>query len=140
MRNVQYDEWMLQVDLVKTQQFYEAIKFEHRIEVLNYIQVCSFAEIEVIQFFEQFGMDILKPIDINYFPVEGNQIMYTGCYYVFGEIISGEIDSWDAVIGQHCLSLTKGNSDIPEELHGQIVEISFEAVLPWIIEQPIPIP
>lgn len=137
---VQYGEWILRVDLSRSQGFYEGLPFDQRIEMLNYIQVCSLTEIESIQFFEQFGVDILKPCYIQYFPLEGNQIMYTGSYYVFGEILEGELDNWDVVVGQHCLSLTKGNSEVPEQLHGQIIEISFEVVLPWIIEHPIPTP
>ena len=140
MGDLQYGEWILRVDLSRTQGFYEGLPFDQRIEMLNYIQVCSLTEIESIQFFEQFGMDILKPCYIQYLPLEGNKIMYTGSYYVFGEILEGELDNWDVVVGQHCLSLTKGNSEVPEQLHGQIIEISFEVVLPWIIEYPIPTP
>lgn len=140
MGDVQYGDWILRVDLSRTQRFYNGLAFNQRIEMLNYIQACSITEMESIQFFEQFGMDILKPCDIQCFPLEGGQIMYTGSYYVFGEILEGELDNWDVVVGQHCLSLTKGNSEVPEQLYGQIIEISFEVVLPWMIEHPIPTP
>lgn len=137
MKNVQFEDWVINVQYKQTTAFYEKQAFEQQLEVLNFVQVSSFGDFEVQQFLEQFGIDMLKPSALNYFSLEDGTVMYSGCYYVFGQIEQGQLDNWDVVIGQHCFSLTMGNSDVPEELVGQVFEISFEVVLPWLLEEPL---
>lgn len=136
MGKVQIEDWVIYIDKARTLQFYKEQKIEQHMNYLNYVQVSSFADFEVSQFLEQLGVDIMKPCELSSLPVEGDMIMYSGCYYVFGEVIQGELDNWDVVIGQHCFSLTEGNSSMPEKLIGQVVEISFEVVYPWMLEEP----
>ena len=135
MGSVQYEDWIIDVNFEQTTAFYAAQSFEQRLEVLNYVQVSSFTDFEVMQFLEGFGIDILKPSSLSYLPVEGGMVMYSGCYYVCGEIQQGEIDNWDIVIGPYCFSLTKGNFDGSEKLTEKVVEISFEVVFPWMLEE-----
>ena len=140
MKQIQIAEWTLLIDIPKTKSVYETVK--HRsdmIEWLNYMEVCSFKDGQVLAFFEQLGVDILKPSQLSYYPVEeGTMMMYTGSYHLCGEIITGEIDGWDLMIGEHCFSLTKEHESIPQEMLGNIIEISFEVVLPWILDMSIP--
>lgn len=137
MKNVQFEDWVINVQYKQTTAFYEKQAFEQQLEVLNFVQVSSFGDFEVQQFLEQFGIDMLKPSALNYLSLEDGTVMYSGCYYVFGQIEQGQLDNWDVVIGQHCFSLTMGNSDVPEELVGQVFEISFEVALPWLLEEPL---
>ena len=140
MGTIQVEDWIIDVNEARTTQFYAERPFDQELAVLNYVQVSSFTDFEVMQFLEQLGVDILKPCELNSLPIEGDMVMYSGCYYVYGEIVQGELDNWDVVIGQHCFSLTEGNSDMPEELVGQVVEISFEVVYPWMLEEPLETP
>ena len=140
MGSIQVEDWIIEVDEDRTLKFYMEKEFDQQLAALNYVQVSSFTDFEVMQFLEQLGVDILKPCELNFLPVEGDMVMYSGCYYVFGEIVQGELDNWDVVMGQHCFSLTVGNSDMPDELVGQVVEISFEVVYPWMLEEPLKTP
>ena len=140
MGTIQVEDWIIDVNEARTTLFYAERPFDQELAVLNYVQVSSFTDFEVMQFLEQLGVDILKPCELNSLPIEGDMVMYSGCYYVYGEIVQGELDNWDIVIGQHCFSLTEGNSDMPEELVGQVVEISFEVVYPWMLEVPFETP
>lgn len=137
MGSIQVEQWIIDVDEVHTLQYYKELPFDQQLGALNYVQVSTLADFEVMQFLEQLGVDILKPCELNFLPIEGNMVMYSGCYYVFGKIVQGELDNWDVVIGQHCFSLTEGNSEMPDELAGQVVEISFEVVYPWMLEEPL---
>ena len=65
-------------------------------------------------------------------------MMYTGSYHLCGEIVEGEMDGWDLIIAGHCFSLTQEHDAIPQEMSGDILEISFEVVLPWILDMSIP--
>lgn len=141
MEELQIEDWLLQVDVQKTREAYFSIAYRSEpIEWLNYIEVCSFIDPDVIEFFGRLGIDILKPSHLNYYLVEGGSMfMYTGCYHVYGEVLAGDMDGWDVVIGQHCFSLTEEFETMPEQLQGQIIEIGFEVVLPWILDVPIPV-
>ena len=48
------------------------------------------------------------------------------------------MDGWDLIIAGHCFSLTQEHNAIPQEMSGNILEISFEVVLPWILDMSIP--
>ena len=140
MKQFQVAEWTLLLDIPKTKDVYTKIKYRNdSAEWLNYMEVCSFKDPQVLAFFEQIGIDILKPSQLSFYPVEeGNMMMYTGSYHLCGEIIEGEMDGWDLIIAGHCFSLTQEHEAIPEEMSGDILEISFEVVLPWILDMPIP--
>ena len=140
MEQIQIRGWTLSVDVPKTKALYK--KVEHRNEMaawLNYIEVSGFVDMEVHAFFDLLGVEMLKPSQLSYLEVEeGSMLMYTGSYHLYGDLIEGEIDGWDAVIGNYCFSLTQEMEAVPAGMSGNIVEISFEAVLPWVLELPIP--
>ena len=52
-----------------------------------------------------------------------------------GKVIEGEYDAWDIVLGQHCFSLTNEFDMVPIVMEGPVIEISFEVVLPWVLEK-----
>lgn len=139
MEQVHIGEWILLVDVPKTKSFYARMSYQNESSPwLNYIEVSSFADEEVQAFFNLLGVDMLKPSQLSYYPVEeGTRMMYTGSYYLYGEQLAGELDGWDMMIGDFCFSLTQEMEAVPEEMSGKIVEISFEAVLPWMLALPI---
>ncbi|MGM9950440.1 MAG: hypothetical protein ACI33P_09930 [Lysinibacillus sp.] len=140
MEQVHTGGWTLSVDVPKTKALYEGVK--HRNEIspwLNYIEMSSFADMEVQAFFDLLGIEMSKPSQLFYHQVEGgSMLMYTGSYHLYGDLVEGEIDGWDVIIGGYCLSLTQDMEAVPAGMSGNIVEISFEVVLPWMLELPIP--
>ncbi len=140
VKKFQVEEWTLLIDIPKTKDVYEKIKYRNdTVEWLNYMEVCSFKDPQVLAFFNNLGIDILKPSQLSYYPVEeGTMMMYTGSYHLCGEIVEGEMDGWDLIIAGHCFSLTDEHDAIPQEMSGNILEISFEVVLPWILDMSIP--
>lgn len=137
--NVKIEDWEICVDIEGTKSFYTSFPYKNdEMFALNYIEACSYCEPEILTFFDQLGIDILKPGALYYLPIEGDCIMYSGSYYVKGTVIAGELDEWDVVVDPFCFSLTDGQYDTPSELVGDVIEISFEAVLPWLLFEPIP--
>ena len=139
MEIVQIGDWKLCVDVPKTKAFYARMDIQNdRLPWLNYIELGSFIELEVQAFFDLFGIDLLKPSQLSCHPVEGgSNMMYTGSYHLYGECLQGEMDGWDLIIGNYCFSLTEEMEAMPGEASGNMTEISFEVVLPWMLELPI---
>lgn len=137
--HVQIEQWELKLDVEKTKAYYANAPYKNEdLFALNYIEVCSFCDPQLLTFFQQLEIDMLKPSSLHYLSVEGDCIMYSGSYYVAGEKIQGELDGWDVVVEHFCFSLTEGNYDTPEQLTGAAIEISFEVVLPWMLFEPMP--
>jgi hypothetical protein len=139
VERVQAGGWKLFVDVPKTKAFYAQMNYQSEVMPwLNYIQVSGFADMKVQTFFDLFGIDILKPSQLSYHTVEnGSMMMYTGSYHLYGERLEGELDGWDIAEGGYCFSMTRQMEAVPDGMTGEIVEISFEAVLPWVLELPI---
>ena len=139
MKEIQVEEWTLLIDIPKTKDVYEKMNYRNdMVEWLNYMEVCSLKDPQVLAFFDNLGIDILKPSHLSYFPVEeGKMMMYTGSYHLCGEVVEGEMDGWDLNIAGRCFSLTQEHDAIPQEMSGDILEISFEVVLPWILDMSI---
>lgn len=141
MEELQVEDWTLKIDVQRTRTVYANIMYRQEpLEWLNYMEVCSSIDSDVIGFLGRLGIDILKPSHLNYHAVErGTMLMYTGCYHLHGEIVEGEMDGWDLVIGQHCFSLTEEHETVPANMEEHVLEIGFEVVLPWILDVPIPV-
>ena len=103
------EEWLLAVDLENTKM---AVEFNsYRCisnECVNFVTACSEKmEPAVLDFAEKLGIDLSKPSQLNSHLVNNDtEVMYSGKYHVIGEVIEGEYDAWDIVLGNHCFSLT----------------------------------
>ncbi|MEK4131360.1 hypothetical protein NYE67_17090 [Solibacillus sp. FSL W8-0474] len=92
----------------------------------------------VLDFAKDLGIDLSKPSQLESHQVNDNTaIMYSGKYHIIGEIVEGEVDGWDIILGEHCFSLTDEMDQVPIMMDGPIIEISFEVVLPWVLESNI---
>lgn len=132
------EEWLLAVDLENTKM---AVEFNsYRCisnECVNFVTACSEKmEPAVLDFAEKLGIDLSKPSQLNSHLVNNDtEVMYSGKYHVIGEVIEGEYDAWDIVLGNHCFSLTNDFDMVPIVMDGPIIEISFEVVLPWVLKK-----
>lgn len=59
--------------------------------------------------------------------------MYSGHYSVYGEIIEGELDAWDVVVGEHCFSLVQEEGKNASALIEPHFQIGFEVVFNWLL-------
>lgn len=88
-----------------------------------------------MHFSKDLGIDLHKPNQLNAFVVEDNQVMYSGHDLLCGEILEGDIDEWDIVVGQHCFSLIEEMSSKPEMVIAPYFQIGFEVVLTLILSE-----
>ena len=133
-------DWKLAVDVEKTKMAFEFNSYRCMSEEChNFVEACEkHLEPKVLDFAKKLGIDLSKPSQLESHQVNDNTaIMYSGKYHIIGEIVKGEVDGWDIILGEHCFSLTNEMDQVPIVMDGPIIEISFEVVLPWVLESNI---
>ncbi|MEK4230638.1 hypothetical protein [Solibacillus sp. FSL H8-0538] len=136
MESVQIGEWILLVDVEKTTKALDLITYQCvSKDCQNFVAACASLDKVVLDFAECLAIDLSKPSQLSCHRLEDNSsVMYSGQYHVIGEVEAGEIDGWDAIVGQHCFSITDEYTHIPTMMKEPTIEISFEVVLPWVLE------
>lgn len=133
MTDVTIQHWHLKIDHEATKKAYqEADEQCICLECQNFREASAQLDDAILQFATQLGIDLMNPCRLSAFEVEGDAVMYAGHYCVQGEIIQGEIDAWDIIVGQHCFALTQ-EGDVTKEFSGETFEISFEVVFPKVL-------
>lgn len=136
MKEVRIEDWLLKIELEKMTAVYEThTDFCDCLSCQNFRKAHLYLDDEVMHFSNVLGIDLHKPSLLNAFEVEGKQIMYSGHYHVCGEILEGELDEWDVVIGPHCFSLVEEGSSKPKMVTAPYFQIGFEVVLPWLLPE-----
>lgn len=134
---IQIEDWLLTIDMENTKMAFEYNSYRCvGDECRNFVKACEVHMSPVVlEFAEKLGIDLAKPSQLESHHVnEQTAIMYSGKYHIIGEIIEGELDAWDIVVEEHCFSLTSEMDTVPIFMMGSIIEISFEVVLPWVLE------
>lgn len=138
MKEVQIEEWLLTINLEKTRAIYENItEVCACLSCQNFRKASLLLDEEVLHFCDVLGLDLHKPSQLNAFLVDDNQIMYSGYYHVCGEILEGELDEWDIVVGEHCFSLVQEEGGKPNMLTAPYFQIGFEVVLQWLVPESV---
>ncbi|MDM5230277.1 hypothetical protein [Lysinibacillus pakistanensis] len=134
MKEVHFNEWVLNIESEKTEAFIESNQGDCEcLSCKNFRKANLLLDAEVMHFSNCLGLDLQKPTLLNAFPVDGEQVMYSGHYTVCGEVIEGEMDAWDVVVGNHCFSLVEDDDQVSiAEPHFQI---GFEVVLQWLLPE-----
>lgn len=136
MVEVRIEDWVLTIDKEKTKALYMThMQQGDTLSYQNFLMANEKLGVELLHFSNMLGLNLQQPTLLNAFPVEGQKIMYSGYYTVCGEIVDGELDAWDVIIGEHCFSLVEEESVMALiEPHFQI---GFEVVLEWLLPQPL---
>lgn len=134
MTEVSIEGWLLDIDKEKTKSLYMThLQEGEQVSYQNFVMANKVLNEELLHFSNILGLNLQQPTLLNAFPVDGQQIMYSGHYTVYGEILEGEMDAWDVIVGEHCFSL------VAEEPVLRITEphfqIGFEVVLQWLLPQ-----
>ncbi|QGG53050.1 hypothetical protein [Lysinibacillus pakistanensis] len=134
MKEVHFNEWVLNIESEKTEAFIASNQGDCEcLSCKNFRKANLLLDAEVMHFSNCLGLDLQKPTLLNAFPVDGEQVMYSGHYTVCGEVIEGEMDAWDVVVGNHCFSLVEDDDQASiAEPHFQI---GFEVVLQWLLPE-----
>jgi len=134
MGEVRIDDWLLNIESQKMKELYDSqTTLCDCLFCENYRQASQSLADEVTHFCQALGLNLHKPSKLNAFPVEGGHVMYSGHYFVCGEILEGELDAWDVVVGEHCFSLIQEEAQ-PSSGAPQF-QIGFEVVLKWLLPE-----
>ncbi|MGE7987160.1 hypothetical protein [Lysinibacillus fusiformis] len=134
MTEVSIEGWLLNIDKEKTKSFFMThLQEGDQVTYQNFVMAYEVLNEELLHFSNILGLNLQQPTLLNGFPVDGQQIMYSGHYTVYGEILEGEMDAWDVIIGEHCFSLVAEESVL--ELTEPHFQIGFEVVLQWLLPQ-----
>ncbi|MGE7751518.1 hypothetical protein MKX57_19945 [Lysinibacillus sp. FSL M8-0216] len=134
MTEVSIEGWLLNIDKEKTKSlFMTHLQEGDQVSYQNFVMANEVLNEELLHFSNILGLNLQQPTLLNAFPVDGQQIMYSGHYTVYGEILEGEMDAWDVIIGEHCFSLVAEESVL--ELTEPHFQIGFEIVLQWLLPQ-----
>ena len=135
MKIVQTEKWVVAIQYEETKMAFALNGYRCQSEeCYNFVKASAGIEPIVLTFAEKLGIDLSKPSQLNSHRLDGNMVMYTGQYHIIGEIVEGELNGWDTVVGEHCFSLTDEFTHIPPMMPEPIIEISFEVVLPWVLD------
>ncbi|XRD24574.1 hypothetical protein AABM34_20675 [Lysinibacillus fusiformis] len=134
MTEVSFEGWLLNIDKEKTKSlFMTHLQEGDQVSYQNFVMANEVLNEDLLHFSNILGLNLQQPTLLNAFPVDGQQIMYSGHYTVYGDILEGEMDAWDVIIGEHCFSLVAEESVLGlTEPHFQI---GFEVVLQWLLPQ-----
>ncbi|MBS7344644.1 MAG: hypothetical protein KIG60_03115 [Caryophanon sp.] len=138
MEELQVEDWYLLVDKVTTGEIYKALPLTSDTDVAlkNFTEVLKYEAADMQMLLQRLDVDNRKPFQFSALPVENNtKMLYTGVFYVHGAVMMGDFDAWDVVLDMFCLSLTADFADLPPEMGETVIEISFEAVMPWILTE-----
>ncbi|HBJ00381.1 hypothetical protein MKY88_19850 [Lysinibacillus sp. FSL R7-0073] len=134
MTEVSFEGWLLNIDKEKTKSLYMThLQEGDQVSYQNFVMANEVLNEELLHFSNILGLNLQQPTLLNAFPVDGQQIMYSGHYTVYGEILEGEMDAWDVIIGEHCFSLVAEESVLG--LTEPYFQIGFEVVLQWLLPQ-----
>ncbi|MBD8522804.1 hypothetical protein [Lysinibacillus fusiformis] len=134
MTEVSFEGWLLNIDKEKTKSLYMThLQEGDQVSYQNFVMANEGLNEELLHFSNILGLNLQQPTLLNAFPVDGQQIMYSGHYTVYGEILEGEMDAWDVIIGEHCFSLVAEESVLG--LTEPYFQIGFEVVLQWLLSQ-----
>ena len=134
MTEVSFEGWLLNIDKEKTKSLYMThLQEGDQVSYQNFVMANEVLNEELLHFSNILGLNLQQPTLLNAFPVDCQQIMYSGHYTVYGEILEGEMDAWDVIIGEHCFSLVAEESVLG--LTEPYFQIGFEVVLQWLLPQ-----
>lgn len=105
---------------------------------------------EVFHFFEELGIDILKPSEVyeNYY--KDGQVFYGGFYHIVGNYLSGD-DVWQPVskdpshqkitemlhvAEDYDIGFTHNVAVVPEGFPEPILQMEVSFALPWVLDGP----
>jgi len=142
---IHFNDWIIEVDVDRTSKFYNGINDEIHCDCLdcqNYRMYLSKND-AVWSFFQNLGVNPFNDGDYtSYGILENERLLYQGVYHIVGQILSGPTiitDKWSNVklikvedfnIG-FSYELRCVHADFPEP----IVQLEFEANLPWLLEK-----
>ena len=147
MKQLRVKKWLLEIDVVKTREFYHKdIELCDCLSCENYMEATKHINTQVLEIFTMLGITPSKPSRLSeYGEMEDGLRLYIGRYHIVGKLVEGEYctdSEWDETNTARIQNFTFGfNKELmfaPNELRGPVLQVDFEANIPWVLnEKPI---
>lgn len=141
MPKIQKDEYVFEVDIEKTTEYYKTHSLCECEDCRNYYAQIKGMFPELEAFLSEFGVDISKPDEINISFEMDNEIHYIAVDYT----VCGKIESMGqseiTISGKHIFNLAIADGFLsPNEQTSDYFTISLnnEFALPWVLDDPSP--
>ena len=152
MTQKQIAGWIIEIDKDTTELAYAKLPLDigctcHTCR--NYIAAISAFPNEVLEFFEEFGIDPAKPSEVYENKFENNKVLYGGFYHIVGDYISGD-DIWQPVAKKHkhqkttefCkitddfqIGFTHGVVLVPDKFPRPVLQMEISFNIPWVLDE-----
>ena len=142
MGKIKILNWILDINDRKTKEYYQqAGQYCDCLYCENFSAASKQLDKQIHELFHHLGIDPAKPSHLSEFgEVKGGARLYTGSYHLVGELIEGPfaVDSeWNAMntadIENFTIAFNKELSFADEEMPKPILQLDFEASVPWVL-------
>lgn len=145
MKRIQLADWILDIDNKKTKEYYDSIAIEDNCTCVycrNYVKACESFSKNVLGFYEILGIDPQKEGEFMEFETDNDKHLYSGFYHLVGEIVrrpSNKTRMWDDLniinIDNVKFTFTDKLDLVPDKFPKPIIQLEFEVVLPWLLNE-----
>ena len=139
MMRIEKDNYLMEVDIEKTREYYAARTLCDCLNCRNYYKGIEGRLLLLKEFLDEFGVDITRPDEMGWYDNEEKQeINYTFvAYTVTGKLLQPdkhEIDIWDEGL---FLNIKIDEGYVPNEQSEEYFVITvYNIVLPWVLDEP----
>lgn len=139
MQKLRIENWLLEVDLKKTSEFYRKdITICNCLYCQNYIKACTRLDSSILNIFNSLGINPTKPSQLSEFgPLDEGSYLYMGSYHIVGKLLEGPYclsSDWNstntAQIQNFKIGFSKELLFVPEKFPNPILQMEFEAHIP----------
>ncbi|MFF2875028.1 hypothetical protein ACFVR2_01770 [Gottfriedia sp. NPDC057991] len=144
LQQIRIGKWLIEVDIDRTREFYNKdIEVCNCLYCKNYLVATKFFNPTVNDIFEKLGINSVKPAHLSEFPTEVKaRRLYLGNYYFVGRVLEGELctnsnfNKTNTIeIENFIIGFSKELEFLPEALPIPVLQLSFKANIPWILEE-----
>ena len=141
------NDWIIEIDIQRTRKFYEEYDIEEDCKCnncMNYRVNCDFMSPELLDFFNQLGVDPRKEGEfMSFYLNNNNEVLYLGFYHLVGKILEGPkkvSDKWQStnLIKIDNFEFAFSSAEIacvPEDFPEPIIQLEFSSFIPWRLEE-----
>lgn len=144
MKQLKVKKWLLEVDVDKTKEFYHKDNELYGcLTCKNYMEASKHLSSPVLEVFSMLGIISSKPSHLSENgEMEDRLHLYIGSYHIVGKLVEGEyctdsewVETNTARIQNFTFGFNKELMFVPDELRGPILQLDFEARIPWLLHE-----
>jgi hypothetical protein len=143
LHQIKIGKWLLEADIHKTREFYNKdITVCNCLYCKNYVEACKNLKSSVSDIFNKLGINPAVPAHLSELPSkEDGTRLYLGEYYLVGRVLDGELCTFNNFndntfeIENFTVGFSKDLEFVPEEFPTPSLELSFEAIIPWVLNE-----